>query len=103
VLLLPLFADPGRTTVAGVVEIVQASATMPFTNMVEVLSDAFKVGQPPSISPSLPDETRPADPARVPHDRVLRGNCNQDQGAASWFRLTAWDASELTRGDCTSS
>ena len=44
VLLLPLFADPGRTAVAGVVEIVQASATMPFTNMVEVLSDAFKVG-----------------------------------------------------------
>ena len=44
VLLLPLFADPGRTTVAGVLEIAQASSSMPFTNMVQVLGDAFKVG-----------------------------------------------------------
>ena len=44
VLLLPLFADARRTKVAGVAEIAQASSTMPFTNMVEVLSDAFKVG-----------------------------------------------------------
>jgi hypothetical protein len=43
VLLLPLFADPGRTTVAGVLEIAQASSSMPFTNMVQVLGDAFKV------------------------------------------------------------
>ncbi len=55
VLLLPLFADPSRTAVAGVVEIVQASTTMPFTNMVEVLSDAFKVGLPPGFGSVLPD------------------------------------------------
>ena len=55
VLLLPLFADPGRTTVAGVVEIAQASSTMPFTNMVEVLSGAFKVGADPLPQTPTPD------------------------------------------------
>ena len=70
-LLLPLFVDPGRTAVAGVVEIVQASTTMPFTNMVEVLSDAFKVGLPPRVSPSLRDQTPPARPARLPYTGIL--------------------------------